>query len=345
MTLINNISTINSTFVPLVPYFPEGAKLYKLTLKAEVFFNLNIFPVIFGIGSFWNLLIIIYFVKINLKSLKKTSSYHFLIIKLAVVDLCTSVGVSITFHFNAKPTWELGTFGCILMKNFVDGVCPMVSCWLLVLISFARFRSVLYPLRERINKKKYSLVCLFIWILAFLLNVYAFMTINEMEIQGATRCYSDAPYEKMITFMFLKYFLDSFIPFAIMLVLYYKMKKRLNAEENENSFALNNQSRQRNRRALRIIRGLLFLFAITMILGRVLMILSWALAFFESNYFPLFWTFHYVFIQMLSPLLSLNFFMNNILNIFIYAKMIPGFRSFLLTVVTFGMYGKRNVRN
>ena len=121
------------------------------------------------------------------------------------------------------------------------------------------------------------------------------------------------------------------------------MKMRMNIEANENSFALNDQSRQRNRRALRTIRGLISLFAWTVIPVRIYLI-------FFRGFYPqikndeqLVFKIIDVFAELLDPLSEILFYMNNVLNIFIYAKMVPGFRRFLLTVFTFGLYGRRNV--
>ena len=145
-------------------YLPEEVEIYNLVNKFGSFFYANIFSFFLGIGSFWNLLVIIYFMKINSKNLRKMSSYHFLVINLAFVDLCVTVGGSLLFPFSMKPSWELGAFNCALLITFFTKNLTVVSCWLLVIISFARFRSIVYPLRARINKKKYGLACLTIWI-------------------------------------------------------------------------------------------------------------------------------------------------------------------------------------
>ena len=342
MSFINNTTTIDSM---LVPYFPEELEIYQISHKIVNFSLSNLYPVIFGIGSLWNFLIIIYFLKTNSKNLKKMSSYHFLIINLAIVDLCISVGMSIASPIFVKPPWDLGTFECIMLIPFIESVCPMLSCWLLVLISFARFRSIVYPLRERISKKKCGL-CVFVVLLAISVsNLKFFMTIKSKQIGSISMCVFDSSYENFIVQISITYIVDSFFPLAIMLFLYNEMYKRMNRRANGNSFALTDQSRQRNRRALRTIRGLIWLFILTVILGRVYNLLSRVLDFYKSNNKPPFLTMLDVFIWVSYSLNVLIYFMNNILNIFIYAKMIPDFRRFLLTVFTFGMYGKRNAIN
>ena len=342
---MNISNSTNSTKGPSFNYyFPGEKEILRLALQIEWQLNTYVFPVIFGVASLWNILIIFYFVKINLRNLRKMSSYHFLIINLAVADLCVTLGVSILYPFNVKPLWELGTFGCVFLRHFLSTVCPMISCWLLVLISFARFRSIVYPLRARINKKKYGLACLSVWVIVSLLNLYIFMNREVKVLRSGvfSICLGSGEHAHAMIQYFVTYVLDSFLPFAIMLFLYYQMKKRMNTEENENAFALNEQSRQRNRRALRTIRGLILLFTVTVIPVRICYVLTWVSYFYATNnsLFPFRLTSALVLI--FTWLILFVYLMNNALNIFVYAKMIPPFRRFLLTTFTFGMYGKRN---
>ena len=120
---------------------------------------------------------------------------------------------------------------------------------------------------------------------------------------------------------------------------YVKIKKKMDSEETTtNDFRLSHKSRQRNRAALRTIKGLVLLFAVTVILVRILSLLNWGLSHYMISSQPSFGWVISNYIDMLSPFLILNYFMNNILNIFIYAKMIPDFRDFVLKVHTFGFY-------
>ena len=57
----------------------------------EVYYR-KIIPIFNGIGAIGNLLIIVYFMKINWNKLKKMSSYHYLLINLAVADFIVCAG-------------------------------------------------------------------------------------------------------------------------------------------------------------------------------------------------------------------------------------------------------------
>ena len=323
MSFINGTNVIDSS---LVPYFPEELEVYQNAVKVAKFFFSNIYPAIFVMGCLSNLLIIIYFVKFNSRNLKKISLYHFLIINLAIADLCASAGV---FNNPYNYLWELGEFTCIFLSPFITSACPMVSCWLLVLISFVRFRSIVYPLRERINKKRCGLCILIIWIIFYVLFFVLYFAISKSDFRANESI--------NIINSSVTHTLDTFLPLAIMLLLYNKMKKRLNIEANGNSFALTDQSRQRNRRALRTIKGLILLFIVTVIPIRVYSVFKLVFANYVQKSRPLFFVMGKTVITLSGPLTMPLFYMNFIVNIFIYAKMIPDFRRFLLAVFTFGM--------
>ena len=119
----------------------------------------------------------------------------------------------------------------------------------------------------------------------------------------------------------------------------------METQENENAFTLNDQSRQRNRKALRTIKGLILLFTVTVIPVRVFSVLIWVFVPYATEARPLFFRAADIFDVLTMPILTLFFYLNNVLNIFVYAKMIPDFRRFLLTVFTFGIYGRRNAIN
>ena len=129
---------------------------------------------------------------------------------------------------------------------------------------------------------------------------------------------------------------DSLIPILIMGYLYRKISRRMLEEQTANNFL---QSRLRNRRALRTIRGLIILFSISVFGMRILLFSTFMnLDGMRVANFYIVLTIYY---QIVNPLGLVLFYSNNILNIFIYAKMIAGFRRFLLTVLTCGMYERR----
>ena len=116
--------------------------------------------------------------------------------------------------------------GCVFLVIFIDFVCPMVSCWLLVLISFARYTSIVYPLRAKVNKKKYGLACALIWLVASIWNTHTFMSRTLQRVEGVEICVFD--FKNNVIQIFVSFIFNSFIPLTLMLFLYHKMKKRMN---------------------------------------------------------------------------------------------------------------------
>ena len=236
----------------------------------ERYFFLNIFPIIFGIGALWNLLIIIYFIKINIKKLTKMSAYHFLILNLALADFLVCVTASIIRPSTYKASWDLVVFGCIILSTLLENVYPMVSCYMLVLISYARYRSIVHPLRVKLNKKQYGSICCIIWVISFLANIYFFTSMKLTESdEGHLDCGTGANSIQLIAQISINYIIDGLIPLGIMVYFYLQMKAQMNAEENGNTFVLNGQSRHRNKTVLRTIRGLILIFSLTVIPARI----------------------------------------------------------------------------
>ena len=342
MNFSTESSTINST---LESYFPGEIYFLRLISKVQAYF-LDVSPITFVFGSVWNSLIIIYFMKVHRKKLVKMNSYHFLNINLAVTDLFVTVGAPIfASNFYKRSSWELGDFGCRFFFPFFAKVCPTVSCWLLVLISYARYRSIVHPLRAKINKMKYCLVCIWLWVLGILSNIYLFMNVALKERRSMTVCAFTGKYQHNIIYQAVNYVLESFLPLGIMLSLYYRMKRTMTAQERENPFLLSERIRQRNQTALKTIRGLIFLFAATTVPVRIcnIFILTISLLSYHSdlNFYRIY-SRYFLLVFFFSKFV---FYLNNALNIFIYAKMIPGFREFLWPVITFGCRKRRNAAN
>ena len=319
--------------------------LYKSLADIDRNIQAYAYPAMFTIGGFWNLLIMVYFIEFNLKKgLKRMSSYHFHVIHLALTDLLVNVGNGILKHYKSKLSWELGKWGCILFERFVMVICLLASSWNLVFISYSRYRSIVYPLAKRLSKRKCSLISLIIWMVPCLANIYPFMKTKLLKLppKGALICMADLSSQLRMVHFSANFLLDSFIPLALMLYFYRKMARAMTQEENANH--LSSQSHHNNRRALKIIRRLVFLFTISVVTTRFLLFLRVFLDMYAFKR-PPFYKIIMMHNMISSSFVHILFYSNNMLNIFIYAKMIPGFRRFLLTFFTFGMYERRNVIN
>ena len=112
-----------------------------------------------------NLLILIYFTRIYKYRIKHMSSYHFLIVLLAVTDLVTvtyDAFTSIVFKEKISRN-EID----VLAFNIVVGIQSSLitaSCWILVLLSYERYRTIVHPFREKIRKRYIGVVCITGWL-------------------------------------------------------------------------------------------------------------------------------------------------------------------------------------
>lgn len=85
--------------------FRQEIKIEEISTNIETLILQKIHPLIIGtFGTIGNLLIITYFIKINLKKLKKMSAYHFIIIQLAVTDFLTCFWESLLSYYWSKQS-------------------------------------------------------------------------------------------------------------------------------------------------------------------------------------------------------------------------------------------------
>ena len=295
-----------------------------------------IFPAILSLSAASNFLIIVYFLKVNTKKLRKTSPYHFLLIQLAVADFLVCVGMAVMEYFKIRPSWEIGEIGCRLFVVF-QGVCPMASYWILVLLSFARFRRITQPFKQRISKKKYSLACMLIWMLSFAVLAFQMSIMVLKKINRKTKCHYNISTSSFLMFNAVQLLFDSIIPAILIVYFYWKIKSKMVEEMSITTFTTTNQSRQRNQTALRTIKSLVILFIVSIVPARLIHILSTILNYYIKTHRPLFSLTMENYVSMLRVISTLFIFLNHMLNIFIYAKTMPGFRRFLLCALTLGI--------
>ena len=104
-----------------------------------------------SIGILGNILIIAYFLHRNRRNIGKMSSYHFLMILLAIFDSVTCWGLALSKY---QQNWEMSALSCQLGASALE-VMSLASIWALVLIFYERYRGILYPFGKRLNKKRY----------------------------------------------------------------------------------------------------------------------------------------------------------------------------------------------
>ena len=291
-------------------------------------------PVYFGFGVLGNLLIIIFFLQMYAKKLSKMSSYHFMIVNIAVADLFVCSYFAKIRDISSESSSR--RFECVFFSPFRNSVCPAASVWLLTLLSYARYRLVVKPFQPKMTKKKCTLFVIACWIVSFCTSLILFVNVRYSD--DSKSCYSALTLKQWKINNTTIFVFESLITLFLMLYFYCKIKKKL--LENDLRLPRQSSSQKRNRTALKTIKYLLIIYATTTCFGRLLygfaifikLIIDEESLFGKRKMNVYLWLF-----EDAIALLGLS---NNVVNIFVYIKMIPDFRRFLLTIFSFGRCGR-----
>ena len=322
---INNtdLITIVGDFVNNCSYDENQHKFIK---NLEFYVFRVIVPSYLGLGAIANFLVIIFFLQMYKKKISKMRPYHFLIVNLAIVDLLVCVLVPVVI---SRTYRTLEKFECLFLANFARRVCPSASFWLLVLLAYARYRLIVKPFRRKLEKKACCIVVFIVWIFSFAASSYWFSTHRYSESEG---CLFKKPTKKTLIFRAVFFVFHSTIPLILMWYFPHKIEEKLSEYELDTNIVL------RNRKALKTLRFLLVIFAVTVIPGHIVFLVTYTIIWMEGFMIGFWIWIPYVYpVYLLSVVL---FFSNNVVNVFVYIKMFPGFRRFLLKIFTFGRCGK-----
>ena len=260
------------------------------------------------IGIILNSFIISYIITTSRKNLKKMSTYHFLLLLLAIIDwsICMTDIFNILLELEVIPYIEVLDF-----LNVLTTPLQLQSMFGLFFVSLLRYQSIVHPFRTKWTKRRYfifSLATLIISLLIYLPNTMSY----AMDL-GVVMSFFDKytnHIDTSISFLFL----------VILIVLYFKMRKVM--KESQES-----RSKERNEKALKTLRILLTMFAVTMVLVKIII-----LSIDESipqSYVQEMSDVEIAILNIVSLLLTEIIFLNNVGNFFIYLKMMPEFRCYM----------------
>jgi len=173
------------------------------------------------IGAIGNALIIAYFVKTNSKNLQKTTTYHFLLTILAFADISVAIGVPILYF--TRNNWSTNKIVCKYVNELLGVQFPSYSVWVLVLISYERYRKMVYPFKAPIKKK------ILIVVLVFTMAMCIGFNVPMMESKDIinNRCSSFTKVlnsqTSIIAFYISSICFDCLLPLIAMLWFYYKI--------------------------------------------------------------------------------------------------------------------------
>ena len=177
----------------------------------------------------------------------------------------------------------------------------------LLLISFLRYQSIVHPFTRKLNKRK----CIYLSLAGFVLSSLLWGTKFAMELYG----WGIIPLYRTIIDLSIRCSL-----LVILVVFYHKTSSALNKSVD------NSQAKERNKIALKTLKFLLWLFAITMTLSKILNACLGEIdrsALSSNGQTALAYIREFL---IITPLI------NSVGNCFIYMKMIPEFRSSILNI-------------
>ena len=304
---------------------------------------LTVCIVLSTLGIFGNSLIVVYFVRKSKWRITKLSSYHFLIILLAVTDLFMCVSLSYTYY--VEWNWKMNQWTCEYGQVYFKLSFPNLSFWFL--ISYERYRNIVRPFDGRTYRRKYMAIILaMIGIcipIPFVLRQFDHFRFKWQELgnNGVTLCYVDVTNATMIEYhaTLIGLALLAFAPTGLTVYYYKKISNYMRNEErnSQNVGQAADKIRQRNKRALRVILLLILTYVVTSIPARGFVYFYWHHLIFEFD-------------QILYPgweiLVALDYFshsvtlLNNVINFVVYGCLMKGFQQFLLNVLTLGLRKK-----
>ena len=269
-----------------------------------------------GIGFFGNMLIIIYFVKVNKNKLLKMSAYHFLIVQLAIVDafICVvfPISISLTDHFTYG---RLSTLHFCLKIVFSSSM--VVSAWILMFISFLRYRSIAHPLTPLWSKRKFFICIALVFSCWLVIGVFEIFEIHINKNGGFVN----------LTYGLIFKGLEFIIPSTLTVVFYFKSRRVLKSQNVIDSTVNQQQIRRRNKTALKTLKHLMTVYFVTVFLTKFLEIFSMIVM---ASFIVRPNTEVSITLAIILTILFYTFSLqNNILNVVVYAIVMKDFRQFL----------------
>ena len=307
-----------------------------------------------GIGFIGNLMVIMYFIQLHRGSLNRMGSYHFILTLLAFADTIACITITLFFHFDVKLKWWLGKFMCEYGYYNFQFLFTSLSLWLLVLLGYERYRSIVNPFGKRFTVKHYSMITLAVTILsgAGSLSYVFFLPREHFYVQGVPVCikvYKDKMTTKMFHILYSCSSAFSLGPCILNFICYRRIRNHMAVQsaavkDTTPSNIVQAKIHHRNRKAATTLLMLIFVYVGTVIPGRI------------AHYIDVYYTSFIVSgdkqqdqnvmrIFILVDLLTVTLYMlNNVVNFVVYAVMMTSFRRFLLQCITCHSTGFRRWR-
>ena len=267
---------------------------------------------LFLLGAIGNCYIIAYFLCKHKDSLREMTSYHFLITLLAVVDFLVSL---------EKVSWYLkiglGIEHFYRAMWLIESTLRSFSCWMLVIISYDRFRSIVHPFKRKLSKQRLLAICTGNLLVIFLLYLPLVLRRTMSDLEGLLWIFCDNT------------LLDLIIPFSLMYWFYRRIVRKIKNNTKVQITICNNKHVLEGRsRAIRTLKILIVVYFVCVIPGRVY-ISTDELLFRHLGISLSYKTQAYLYYAAEALL-----YLNNMLNVVVYAFTMKDFRMTLVSIFT-----------
>lgn len=273
-------------------------------------------------GVFGNALVILYF-GFRIRCRK---NHHLFLLILGIADFLASLS-NFMFEwpgFIPSNSWRFGAIGCTYVWPIGISI-NTTACYILVAMFYARYRSIVDPVNNRITKKKIIVSSLVI--LGGSLVIHVPLVVGMVYKNGY--CYFDyiGVFRNNINYELyrvLAIFVVRFlIPAVVMSLLFYQIKKCLS---NTAAQFKNEIVNKRNARVTRTLLSLIIVFVVSVGLCQFLTLFQ-AIVVFSNWKDGVWWKIEWY--MKLFHCLSAFYYLNYAVNFFIYACDMPKFRMFL----------------
>jgi len=265
------------------------------------------------IGVIGNALVIIYYLKNNGKPLRNLSSYHLLIVQLAIVDFL----ICLLLTVNGFDLRHLHPMPLFLALAFFDTL-SLLSCSFLVFISYQRYRQIIHPLRRKIKKRTVLLLTLMLTSFLFGVNSLIFYYDSRIVLT-------------YVVSLFMHLIMETSMSIMVMFYFYRQISLKIYSETLRiDGTSFHKIQIKKKRTALNTLKGLLLVYVVCIVPGRSTFLVIQFLdtyTMLTRRYFTFF-----------NHLFNAGFYLfniNNMVNIFVYARLVVDFRRFLINIFTF----------
>ncbi|XP_066935793.1 rhodopsin, GQ-coupled-like [Clytia hemisphaerica] len=293
--------------------------------------------ILFLMGTIGNIFIIVYY---GSKSKSKRSKYTLFLVHLAITDLIACIFVPVyNLPIELTGRWYYGRFLCEYTVFAPSGITIYSSCWILFGILYERYRSIVFPLKRRLEGWEIHLFCACTWIVSTIAHVPYFLATHHVRDENTGQYYclnnvvSQLEIKTIVSYYIARFIAQALIPVIIMVYFFVQIQKQLS---NSNRFittrsfsTLSLSAPIRNKAVLKSIRITLIIFSVTVLLNNMAHIVRVV----ASRYYPKIWKTS-IALRMIVEFFIRLLAINNVSNCFVYAGNMKPFRKFVMDVFT-----------